>query len=230
MDKLNNILGESLGYQLSENFRLLREYKTIVNEAIVKATSNVYIKNKILFIYAKDNNWAQQINYYNKEIVKQLKVKGVEINKIIVTAEEEEDEENNKNKKKNKCVKCGTFLIANKQKLCSMCSFEKSEDKRREIRKLLNETPWISYKEIKIDILYEVFMKEKKFKKDEIYDKIINCFKEYKKSGNKELLNVIKLKTEEYVLMKCEIKPENMTEDIIINNISARMHRYYIEK
>jgi hypothetical protein len=131
----------------------------------------------------------------------------------------------------NKCIVCGSTLLAKNKNICSLCINTKDANYALKLHNIFNQTPWIKYEELdnnlKLNIAYDVFMKEKKFKINKIYDMIENEYFLLKK--NNQIKNeFLKQKIEELIILKLSINPIDLTEELVKNNIPKKWYKLYI--
>lgn len=187
---------------------------------------------RILTAMHTTNNQAKEKPddvYSYREIPKELLIEAKSLKATLREPIERLLSKQKKNKK-NVCSVCGSDLIKQDSRYCSLCVSQAKDQKNETIHKLLNETPWIKYEEIDINIVqgfsYKAFQQEKKFKTNKIYD-IIE--KEYilLKTGHPIDLVMFKTKIEEYVILKLSMNPNELNSEAITNNIPKKWNKIY---
>ena len=128
------------------------------------------------------------------------------------------------------CVACGSPILAPSNNFCSLCLSQNKAKRSKETQNIFKETPWIKYEEIdqnqRKNLNYEVFMQEKKFKINRIYDIIENEYFDIQKN-KKAKTEFFKSKIEELVILKVSIEPSELTEQIVENNIPKKWFKLY---
>ncbi len=233
MKQVNEVIKDFNNKYIKQNLLVYEAYKNVANKQIVDATIELFYKDGVLFITAKNNTWGQQIAYYKQKLFNGLKkeiksIKDIKISVDIMT------EEITDPVYRNRCKKCESYIISEADEVCVVCKNIEENQKKLIVNKLLKETPWIGYSdvndEIKKVISQSEFLREKKFQKERIYDNITMSYWDFIQQKGSVILNSIKAKIEEYVLLSCEIMPEQITDEIIKQNIPAKIFKMYISK
>lgn len=132
--------------------------------------------------------------------------------------------------KKHCCMYCGSSIISEKSKFCSLCISHNKALNSKETQSIFKETPWIKYEEIeqnqRKNLNYEGFMQEKRFKINKIRDIIENEYFGIK-NDKKPKTEFFKSKIEELVILKLSIEPSELTLKIIENNIPKKWFKLY---
>lgn len=229
MQKLQIVLENIRSKTVKEQYAILDLFKKTVSPQLYGMIKEIYYKNKTLFIETKDPMWASQLIYYKSEFLKKLKEQHKDVRDVKIVAGY--DSQKTENALKNSCRRCGSKVIVENQIECAVCLFERKEEKRLRIWKVLKETPWIHYEDWderdKKNISYLEFTGERAFQIQQLYDTIIQCCRQYQKERQPSLLAGIREKIEEYILLKLGIQPEQLNETTVKQHVSTTLYKYY---
>ena len=229
MEQLSEIIDNLKTKTLRDQYALYEIYKSAVSPQLIRITKDIFYKNKTLFIETTDQVWASQLLFYKKQIMENMKKEKIDIKDIkILSGYEPPPKEHPKN---HSCKRCGSKLISPENKYCSLCLFESNEGKRARVYAILKETPWLHYEDLdekdKKRVTYSEFTQEKAFQIQRFYDTINQCYRECQRDKQAGLLQVLKEKVEEYVILKVGIQPEQVNETIIQQHVSTAIFKQY---
>ena len=194
------------------------------------------------FYFKKDNSFLIIVCYtqelFNflinkrRQIEKQLILEKIKIKQVRVELGILDETISSSNKKG--CSNCGSFLLSEKSTLCSLCINQKRVKFRNRVVSILSEHPWIQHHELDQSLQKELvladFLREKKFYITQLYDNIEQYIKEAKYAPKKQTLEMLKQKIEEFVILKRNVSPENLTMETIESTIHPQWYNYYCQK
>jgi hypothetical protein len=218
---------------LKEQTALIKLLKKLLPQTMPMENMTIYVRSNRVFVSVENAMVAQQWMFLKKTILEKLQEKIPTLKEIRIQIEPQESLQKHENNNQ-PCHRCGSALLRQGENLCSLCLSENLNVDRQRVFQFLREAPWIRYQDLeekdKKLIDYEAFMRERTFQIKRIYDKIDLEYWAWHRMKDTRHLNQFKTNIEEYVITKQNIHPQNLNNEIIKANVSARWYKLYISQ
>lgn len=128
------------------------------------------------------------------------------------------------------CEKCGRFFVAKvSASICQLCSQKTQDRYKGKIEKLMQETPWMKYEDLKdLDVSKDEFLQIKHLLKQKSKDQLFRFYFEIKNDLTKKNISKMKEMIQFYVSLKTQLQPHQITDAIVQYAMGSSFYRRMI--